>query len=253
MSDEILAVQLLFDECSKENPDMTKINEYVIRCCNNNEDINTRYQYDEGGFCHKWTPLHMACTKSHYEIINKLLDPTNNFKYPIDINSSSRRDHKTPLIFACGSDYFYSPLSVRRLLQHPNIDVNKAGEYKFTPLHIACFNRRIDAMIELLKHPNIQVTAKETMYGRLPLHIACNEDNIDIVQMLLSHQQEQFKSEQLIATNYYKESPLHIACSCNRSGAVVKLLLENSDILDINASDKSGDTPLHAACSKLYI
>lgn len=142
---------------------------------------------------------------------------------------------------------------MRRLLQHPNIDVNKADENNFTPLHRSCFNRRDKNLIELLKHPNIQVTAKETIQGRLPLHIACNEDNIDIVQMLLSHQQEQYKSVQLIATNYYKESPLHIACYCNRSGAVVKLLLENSVIIDINASDKSGSTPLHAACSKLYI
>lgn len=74
MSEEVSAVELLCEEYDKYHPDITKINEYVIRCCIMKEDINTRF--DNGR-----SVLHKACYNGHNKIVRRLFANRNNFKY----------------------------------------------------------------------------------------------------------------------------------------------------------------------------
>lgn len=202
--EEKSTVELLFDECKKVDPDLTKIDQFIDRCCNYKDDINERFYYK----WHELTPLHMACENGHHEIVKKLLENGNNFRFPIDVNAISDRDDATPLHFACQKR---CSLTVWTLLQHPNIDVNKGESSKRTPLHLACCSYSCKAVVvELLKHKNINL-------------------------------------------NYIDKNnatPLHLSCICNNNTAIVQLLLEHATIIDINATDDEGCTPLHNACSE---
>lgn len=201
MSDDVSAVRSLFDECYKSIPDMIKIDECIIRCCNKEEDINTLFE-------DTMSPLHNACFWGHYEIVKRLVEKSDNFKYPVDVNAISGRLDCTPLEMACLREH---PLTVRALLLHPNIEINRVDSLQRTPLDLACCmcytEIRKEVVIELLKHPNVNSNVK----------------------------------------NYMGATPLHIACLNNGSAAVVQLLLNHGTINDINATDIDGNTPLHNA------
>lgn len=236
----------------KNNPDITKTDEYIHRCCNNMEDINTLFDKTPSLFDKTpWnlTLLHMACIKGHHKIIRKLFleSSNNNFKYPIDVNLIFYFNGQTPLHYVCSKD---DPITVCTLLQHPYIEVDKGDDDKSAPLHVAClFNRKAN-VIELLKHTNIQVIARDKFHY-IPLHIACHRrnDDTDIIQILLGYQQQQFRNVQLNAINNRNQTPFLLACLFCNSVAVVHLLLEHAAIIDINATDNVGNTALHYACS----
>lgn len=86
-SNKVSNVKLLFNECNKQNPDIAKIDEYINCCCNNKEDINVLYKETSW----RGTTLHMACRWRHHEIVKRLLDKSNIFKFPIDVNAISDR------------------------------------------------------------------------------------------------------------------------------------------------------------------
>lgn len=253
MSNEVSAVQRLFNECRKKYPDLNHIDECIYECHCNNEDINTLLRCGSA----KLTPLQMACCLGHYEIVERLLDSNNHFKDSVDINTINKQFYyRTALHFACEEK---CPLTVRALLQHPNVEVNKVDDLQFTPLHIACRNKKSNAkaiVMELLNHPDIQFIAKD-IDGHIPLHHACcsnKMEDTDIIQMLLCHQQQKYQIVQLNATTDYEHiTPLHVACSRNNCAAVVKLLEHNTNIININATDRLGNTPLHTACTDCHI
>lgn len=254
MSDnKVPTVARLFNECDDDNTDLTLIDKYIIRCCTKKEDINTLFQY---GSCPNdnmmyMTTLHVACYKGHHEIVNRLLEINNRFEVPINVNAISYIGDATPLYLACEQN---CPLTVRALLQHPNIAINKSNFYGITPLHIACCRNRKEIVMELLKHPTIQVTVKHKSSGNIPLLEACrtNKDSTDIIQLLLDHQQQKFQNLQLNATNHSNKTPLHFACLHGNITAVIQLLSDHATMIDINATDRYGNTPLHDACSSSF-
>lgn len=68
----------------------------------------------------------MSCHLGKYDIVERLLDSRNTFQFSVDVNVISEDSYgQTALHFACSNKD--CPLLVRKLLQHPNIDVNMVG------------------------------------------------------------------------------------------------------------------------------
>lgn len=187
MSNDIVsAVQRLFDECQRNCPELNRIDEYINECRTKNEDMNILLKYTLWN--DSLTPLHVACRRGHYEIVERLLDSKNNFRFYVNVNAIDKY-YKTALHYSCHAKEWERkcPLTVRILLQHPNIEVNKVDGYGSTPLHFACEsenNKTQSAIVmELLKHPDIQAAVKNN-YGSMPLHAACShrfEETTDII------------------------------------------------------------------------
>lgn len=175
-NDNVSAVEHLFNECKKDNRNLNKIDIFINECRCNNEDMNTMFTYYASRY-DIWmlTSLHMACYFDHHEIVKKLLDSNNHFQFSVHVNSINVNIWKkngyspTPLDTACNKNF---PLTVRALLQHPNVIVNNSFKYGLT-------SPRKDIVIELLKHRDIQVTVKDE-YGWIPLHYACKYQPDDI-------------------------------------------------------------------------
>ncbi len=89
------------------------------------------------------------------------------------------------------------------------------------------------------------VNATDEYFRTSPLHIACGHGHEAVVALLLQ------RGAEVNAKNSVSEveSPLHLAC---RGGhyAVVAMLLKNG--ADWNASNTNGETPLHLACRGGY-
>lgn len=256
MSNELSAVQRLFDECKQDYPYLSKIDRYIKECRNKNEDMNILIQ-DTGRGWAKLTILHVACRRGHYKIVERLLDIHNNYKYTVNVNtnSDSMYQEKTALHYACERKCI---LTVRILLQHPNIDVNKVDRTGSPPLYYSCAIDRNTIskpiIMELLKHPDIKVTLKNKD-GSIPLHHACQnliKDTHGIIQMLICHQEHKHRIEQLNVKNYFYPSMLYCACSHDNWDAVLEILKYETDI-DINVMDRAGITPLYIVCANKYI
>lgn len=255
MSSEVSAMQRLYIECNQDNPDLTKIDEYIDECRYKNEDMNklipdNRWPLNS---CNprKMTPLQVACRFGHHEIVEILINSMNNFQSSVDVNILGKEySMKTALHFACERN---CPLIVRALLKHPNIEVNKVDEYNSVPLATACCRNYKSVIMDFLMHPDIQLTLQDN-YGYIPLHIACVEimKDTDIIQMLIGHQQQKHRISQLNIRDWHDRTALHIACHYTNHAAVVEIL-KHVTVIDINATDEDGRTALCNACSRSYI
>ena len=107
-------------------------------------------------------------------LINAIYDFNENFaelliNHPnIDVNKASFYFEETPLHYAVK---FGLSKIVKLLLQHPNIDVNKADYIKNTPLMFAFLYSKEDLADLLINHPNIDLSLKNSE-GKTALQIA---------------------------------------------------------------------------------
>ncbi len=124
---------------------------------------------------------------------------------------------------------------VKRLLQRGDIDVDKAGAYGSTPLHIAAHAGNtgiVEALLLKGAKPNVACDS-----GRTPLHkaisafyISRNNNYQRVVQLLLDYGADPYKA------NNAEETPLQLA-KAYRLDNIVKLL-------NVNETDKFGQTAL---------
>lgn len=107
---------------------------------------------------------------------------------------------------------------IKMLIEH-NANVNKTGEYKKTPLYLACKNNASLEVIQCLIEHKADVN-KKFIFKSTILHLAC-EKNIStkIVKLLINHGADVTSKEQ------WKYTPLHVACKNNASIGVIKALL----------------------------
>lgn len=96
-------------------------------------DVNTK---DENG----WTPLLLASTKDHVEMVELLLDRS------ADPELATEKDGKTALMWAVGEEN----IEIIRLLIDKGADINAKGKFENTALRIAK-RRKFNDIIELLQ------------------------------------------------------------------------------------------------------
>ena len=235
-------------------------------------------------------PLHIACYSQSLEMVQLV-------SCDIDKGSLALRNGRgsTPVHIACSHHYVKSECKGKAIVQHLisigcrpvdnpepfadiNIELACADESDFdflraiateenisrSALHEACRSGNVLAvrhLTQVLKYSGewqsllhiacthsvemVECVIQESeinvaeSYGNTPLHIACTNDKTAIVELLV----KEFNCNQSVL-NTDKEYPLHL--SCRGSLETVKLLTITTDhLLQVSST---GLTPLHIAC-----
>lgn len=194
-------------------------------------DINARYTGHKKEY-QNMTALEIACHKGYPDVVAFLLD------------SSTKYYREHPLLIAVKKFSNKKHRDVTRLLiALPRMIVNACNDNNQTALYIASEHNNIEAVEELLDHPNIQIDQKDTD-NNTPLHTASDKGHIDIVRLLIA------KKADINAQNKKLKTPLYCASSCGHL-EVVRLLLASG--ANPGLADKNGNTPLHKACEKDHV
>lgn len=120
-----------------------------------------------------WTPLIIACSAGHLEIVKLLLGAG------ASVNSRTT-NNQTALHYAASKNH----LDICKLLNAAGADLNARDKLRQTPLHRAVL-RAGEKLVEFLTSlPKIQLNAQDSV-GNTPLHLACEEEREAIIKLLI--------------------------------------------------------------------
>ena len=191
----------------------------------NGTDINAK---DDGGTGS--TPLHYVARQGHKEIAELLIAKG------ADVNAKNSRNGSTPLHYAIDRRYNINKKLIELLIAN-GADVNAKRGDGNTPLHSAA-ERGHKEIAELLLAEGADVNAKVMTYyfnigGWTPLDWVIYNGEIEFAELLRKHGG---KSGAL--------DSIHIAAFLGNIEAVKQNL---ATVVDVNATNVGGDTPLNSA------
>ncbi|KAK2755071.1 hypothetical protein FQN54_006599 [Arachnomyces sp. PD_36] len=182
------------------------------------------------------TALDHAVSPRHSVIIQLILKRT-------DLNVSALDRHGVTLFTRVLSKLETPDLDILQLLvDRDNSVLNKASEWKTSPLWVCLSQNRIQGASFLLSQNDTNVGVRDDQ-GRTILHEASRRGNEAMVREILRCG----RLDPNIKAGEYKMTPLHEALT-RPSPAVVKALLEHSQV-DVNSTRYDGCTPLARAVS----
>ncbi|XP_014221882.1 alpha-latrocrustotoxin-Lt1a-like [Trichogramma pretiosum] len=189
---------------------------------------------DESGYTH----FHMACKYGLADVAEKFLELGQ------DPNCLVSKTGDSTLHLALASRH----KEVAVLLLKHGADPNLANEKGETPLHIICERSCVDGLAKLFfeildeRQQRIQIDAQDKS-GNTPLHLATWYRNAKVVELLLR------RGSDPNSVNHEGETPLHIIAQkdglCEIVGLFFQINDELNQLVQVNARDKSGNTPLH--------
>uniref|UniRef100_A0ABD2VUD6 Uncharacterized protein n=1 Tax=Trichogramma kaykai TaxID=54128 RepID=A0ABD2VUD6_9HYME len=190
------------------------------------------------------THLHVACAAGCVDAVKKFLELGHN-------PNCLMRNENSPLNLALR----YEHHKVAKLLLRNGADPNFSGARRYTPLHTICTrgNNDDELLAEIFfdvcdeLHFTVRVNTQD-IHGRTALHsaLSMNSDNRKLVELLLR------KGANPNMADNEGSTALHIICMRRDDGLVemlFKICAELGVTLQVDARDKSGDTPLHRALS----
>ncbi|KAL8269547.1 hypothetical protein Esti_006513 [Eimeria stiedai] len=132
---------------------------------------------------------------------------------------------------------------VEMLLQY-GADVNSRDSLGRTPLMVAAFHSKPQSheFVKKLILSGADVQATDSA-GLTALHYATAADNWQVVRILLDHGADPQ------AADVRRNTPLHYGGAFNAYQSTTKLLEKGRELLDINAQNADGKTPLHFAAA----
>ena len=131
---------------------------------------------------------------------------------------------------------------IQRLLDNPEISVNKEDLQGYTPLHYACDGDNVN-IIKLLLDKKADMFC-QTKKGYLPIHIACLKGNRNVLDHILQKCPED-RQKLLEAADSYGNTPLLLAKEAPTKDAFMLLQTKYEHELNFSAKAKNGDCILH--------
>lgn len=120
-----------------------------------------------------WTPLIIACSAGHRDIVELLLGAGASV-------DSRTTNNQTALHYAASKNH----LDICKLLIEARAELNARDKLRQTPLHRAVLRAGEKLVEYLLALPNIQLNAQDSV-GNTPLHLACEEEREAIIKLLI--------------------------------------------------------------------
>ena len=184
--------------------------------------------------------LHIACRLDRTELVEFLISAPR-----INVNQACGNEglklKMMPLHMACMAG---SARAVRQLLALPQIQINAATSQGSSSLLLACRERKVEVVEELLRHPDIDVnfSPRPVVNAMPPLALAAYMGYSAIVALLLQHPATNVNA----AGQEWWMNPLCMA-SYKGHAEVVRQLLRHPDI-HVNVA--AGISILGMACAK---
>ncbi|KAJ8300109.1 hypothetical protein KUTeg_021628 [Tegillarca granosa] len=176
----------------------------------------------------KFTPLHIACNFGHEKVVESLIS------HGADVNLPGGVGDR-PLHLACWKGYLHITKMLVEKAKNQKADVNVVDDEQHRPIHFCCKSGHLMVLHYLLDQkaePHVV-----NIYGDTPLHLACYNAKVEVVKQLVALT----GSESLMKENLFSETPLHSACTNGRSLELIKYLLEQP-LVSINYQGKDGHT-----------
>ena len=241
-----------------------------IQCILDSDRCDTNITNKQG-----YTPLHTATVNSQFDSVKILLNSTKCNPNIQDLQGN------TALHL---SIHQKSDTGIEPFLMCDKVDVNIQNRQGDTPLHVAVKQEIAVGVIEALAHHvycNVSIINNEQ--GMTPLQLsvsikrlsvanviakkcshedikkiaiedtsdvlynAVSENWVSLVQALAKFQSEKVNMKY---SSHGRETPLHAACKKGYCD-MIEILLENG--ADVQATDSSGDAPIHIACKNLRL
>lgn len=181
----------------------------------------------------KRTPLHIAVQWNHSDVVNDIITIHHE---KVDPNLQDNKG-STPLHIACECNH---QKIVKKLLEHPTINLEKKNNIGATPFAIAC-SKGFMGIAKLLIDKKCNIDSEDNDLNT-PLHAACTHNHIPIVSLLIQH------NANATVINENKEMAISMACRRDHHTCVELLLkahpttYKKEQLLSIAAKNKSTDT-----------
>ncbi len=212
-----------------------------------NAILNHSVQFSIAGHCSK-TPLHIICENDNIEgmiifeskVLASLLKSRKKNMFQVDdagltpIHLAARKNSHLVLAYLIQKciEYSYTIDEVFAFLEEENS----------TPLHAAVDSSNTEVVEVLLKHGASPTISKDDLIP--PLHLACSQGRSAMIKMMVQHAGPGIIS----STDQQQKTPLHYCALSIHSSCMIPFLVESGrDIIQIDAPDVRGRTPLHNA------
>ena len=194
------------------------------------------------------TPLHMAAKAGDVECVELLLGMEGDSPLPAEVVDAVDAEGQTALHHAARS-VKAGAIEILELLLAAGADANlPGGQYRLTPLHVACeLGRRV--MVEELLDSGASRLARDAR-ALTPLHFASYKCEPDCVALLLGPAGASMSKEEVNATDKNGQTPLHYAAHGDAVSGVKCLSLLLAAGADADVADTMGNTPLQDAIAK---
>uniref|UniRef100_A0ABD2WWG8 Uncharacterized protein n=1 Tax=Trichogramma kaykai TaxID=54128 RepID=A0ABD2WWG8_9HYME len=195
------------------------------------------------------TPLHIICYRSNGRLATTFFRINDEFNQTVQIDARDN-EGRTALHAAI----FNGNINLVHILLSRGASPNSADKNGFTPLHFVC--QREDDNVYLARtffeigekfNKPVRIDSRDED-GNTPLHMAIHKDHVNLVGFLLR------RGANPNSPNKDGETPLHRICEANIDDLAVEMLFkicdEKHQSMQVDAQDKMGQTPLHAAITK---
>jgi ankyrin repeat protein len=166
----------------------------------------------------RFTPLHLAASKGYLEIVQLLVKHGSDINLPVKfvtpLQLAAREGHEDVVGF---------------FLSLPSIQVNRVGDWGYTPLQRATKHGRVEVAKLLFDHGGTDISISGGWEEMTPLHLAATSGHLEVVKLLL--QQPYIDTR---CCNCYNQTPLQLSALYGH-WEIVQVLLdyEDNDVVDI--------------------
>lgn len=196
------------------------------------------------------TPLHLASTWGHLEIVKDLITAGANKetydaweKTPLHLAAENHRVEVVKYLIEMGAkislhlaaERGYNDI-VKHLIKKNKANVNACDSHQYTPLHLAAQEGHIE-VVQYLIEQGADISAYNA-WRQTPLHLAAREGHREVAQYLIE------RGADIDTFDNSKYTPLHLAAQKGHLTTVKYLIEQGADKKARNNKDR---TPLHLA------